>query len=899
MIFRSTDAIWARVGSTIQGFIERWHTPGKVDRALRFMMTSGRYEFLDHVWPLITQETNELHLRALSACAQFRPSMLGREAARRIAALSLKVRKHLLCAIADSSEMDGLDLVASVTKDDPDPEVKAEVVSSLAFRHANRHVAYVLDGADERTFDLVLCKDIVDESTDEHIKKEMDAARERQRRKGISAYDRLRSIMYAPADQDLSCELTKVIAEMEINNSQDSAIQLLYGLRNRYSRAIADGLLLRLRAGRTLFYGADDILASADFGLEEELLLETALSETPRDDAHAESAASVLGPQAVERMITRVQEVKITCRDANGRHNQESVDRYYVILDRIGHTPGKSLIVAVWARSALAGNEEMADLADLICRHPYKEGDRARPFDADALTKIRALSEEWSNRMLASGDATRSQLAAIALLTTLTPSVSMLGLLKRLLDEELRLYRAFREEAIATGWQQGRAKNEAQTIHTHEYQRAFQAIKAPETSLLMREYLHDEHFGQCAALVLAAQWTAENESTDGKWFSTRVDFSHVGEKRAAFSNDPAKTSAEAEAIFAAIEPCIGEGATDKQKQHAVALGIVAARLPHGHRPVTIQKLISMAPRRLRAALLQNLILSGESVSIELIKQGIAEVFEAAKTQPWILSQDGFYLREWLSLLPFATPLNDALAVILNLPANHRRVDCIEEVIACFGMAPGGGAEDIFFQLAEADPKLYSSHAWRNAATRRGTLSSARRFVDLVANGAFTGNGTDVWHLTQQVSRLIGEYTELRMHVYQLIKDGVRTPGLKLLAQAVAEDTDTEGLLLLIKIEMEHKHSFISSRTIESIVTEHVPSTNFNGAYSIVPVTAIELRQKLFALTTDGGPTDIAAGHLNQIDEIRDEYGAPDSEPRHPDLASGKRWPFMRGPEHTT
>jgi hypothetical protein len=46
------------------------------------------------------------------------------------------------------------------------------------------------------------------------------------------------------------------------------------------------------------------------------------------------------------------------------------------------------------------------------------------------------------------------------------------------------------------------------------------------------------------------------------------------------------------------------------------------------------------------------------------------------------------------------------------------------------------------------------------------------------------------------------------------------------------------------------------------------------------------------MTTDGGPTDVAARCLNQIDKIRDEYGAPDSEPRHPDLASGKRWPIM-------
>jgi hypothetical protein len=32
--------------------------------------------------------------------------------------------------------------------------------------------------------------------------------------------------------------------------------------------------------------------------------------------------------------------------------------------------------------------------------------------------------------------------------------------------------------------------------------------------------------------------------------------------------------------------------------------------------------------------------------------------------------------------------------------------------------------------------------------------------------------------------------------------------------------------------------------------------------------------------------------LNDIDLIRDEYGLPEGEPRHPDLASGKAWPIM-------
>ena len=45
MIFRSTEHVWARIGSTIQALVGRWHTPGKVDRALRFMLTRAAPNF--------------------------------------------------------------------------------------------------------------------------------------------------------------------------------------------------------------------------------------------------------------------------------------------------------------------------------------------------------------------------------------------------------------------------------------------------------------------------------------------------------------------------------------------------------------------------------------------------------------------------------------------------------------------------------------------------------------------------------------------------------------------------------------------------------------------------------------------------------------------------------------
>jgi hypothetical protein len=891
MIYRSTNAVWARVGATIQAFVARWHTPGKVDRALRFMIATGRPEFIDQVWPLIAHENDQVRGAAFHAGKQFRPSLLGSEATKRIAALAPKVRKSVLHAIASDSAMDGLDLSTTIAIADPDSEVKASVIEALAFRHAERHVAEILRQADERTFDLVIRNDLLDGSTDESVKRGIEAARERKEKPGGSPQDRLRTILYSRKTEDASAELTAIIAEMAIGSNQDAAVSFLYELHNRYPHATVEGLLRRVRGGNTLFYGADDILASASLSVEDSDLLDIALAETPPRDDRAQAASSVLGPLAVGRLIDSAQEVKKRSRDEGGKYDKAAAERYHELLTRIAHTPAASLVAAVSARSATAGNEEMAELADLLYRHTDEVGGRGRPYDSRALAEIGNLVADWGNRMLDSGEASRLQLGSIATLASRAPSVSLLPLLKRLLDENLRRYRAFREEAIATGWRQGNATNEARNSHEHEYQRAFNAINTPETAALMQEYLPEVYFGQTAALILAAQWTSANERSDGKPIRGGVDFSLVEERRVARGIDPAYSSAEADAIFGALEPLIAHGTTDDQKNHAVALGIVAARLPHGLRDPTIQQLLSIAARRARFALLQSLVLSGESIDIGLVKAGIEELFEAAKAQPWLLDKDAYELKDWLRLLPFVNRPLEALEVVRALPESQRRYDRMEVIVNGLSTAPGDDAEKLLFELAEADPTLYGNYTWREAVINRSSVTAALNLVQLAAQGVFA-KVSDSWQIARKLGGLMAERPELRAQIYQLLRSGIRAPGLALLAQAIAEAPDADGLLLLVKLEMDHHRSLASWRTIESVVTDRRPSENWKGAYEVIPVSAIELRQKLLALTTDGSPTDVAARCLNQIDKIRDQFGVPDSEPRHPDLASGRPWPIM-------
>jgi len=198
-------------------------------------------------------------------------------------------------------------------------------------------------------------------------------------------------------------------------------------------------------------------------------------------------------------------------------------------------------------------------------------------------------------------------------------------------------------------------------------------------------------------------------------------------------------------------------------------------------------------------------------------------------------------------------------------------------------------EDALFKLAEDNVAFYDSHAWRDALRRRDTLTSARRYLDLVMEGKI--NGRDVRRTSQEIAGLLNTHSELRDYAYGLLNDGT-SPKAALLANAVAEDADPEGLLLLVELEKRLQRSLISWRTIEGAATQQVPSEHRRDAFDVLPVPATELRRKLLAMTTDGGSHDAAARVLREIDKLRDENGAPEDEPRHPDLASGKPWPIL-------
>ena len=63
MIYRSSTDVWNEVKEEMIAFGDRWHQPGSVDRAVRFMIMTGREEFEPWVWPLISGTDSQFGCR--------------------------------------------------------------------------------------------------------------------------------------------------------------------------------------------------------------------------------------------------------------------------------------------------------------------------------------------------------------------------------------------------------------------------------------------------------------------------------------------------------------------------------------------------------------------------------------------------------------------------------------------------------------------------------------------------------------------------------------------------------------------------------------------------------------------------------------------------------------------
>ena len=82
--------------------------------------------------------------------------------------------------------------------------------------------------------------------------------------------------------------------------------------------------------------------------------------------------------------------------------------------------------------------------------------------------------------------------------------------------------------------------------------------------------------------------------------------------------------------------------------------------------------------------------------------------------------------------------------------------------------------------------------------------------------------------------------------------------------------------------------------VQEMIYTKEPHSPDGTSYELRPRNASELRRQLFAMTAspDKDQAAFAVDYLTRIDMIRQEDGATEDEPRHPDIQSGRPWPIV-------
>jgi hypothetical protein len=251
--------------------------------------------------------------------------------------------------------------------------------------------------------------------------------------------------------------------------------------------------------------------------------------------------------------------------------------------------------------------------------------------------------------------------------------------------------------------------------------------------------------------------------------------------------------------------------------------------------------------------------------------------------------------DWLCLLAFS----DRPQELLEVRQRHRELAIeprhFRRLMSVLHHAPRENAETILFGLAEQDPRFLGEYSWLSAVTKEPTPSAAMRLVNLASSGVFSTRqlGGSTAYLARELASLMNIHSAVRQEIYARYDRSPAVAGRTTLEQAIVEAADPTGLILLVHHYIAERRHFDSTlhRAAENAVTTHDPIEGWANAYEVRYVAVPRLRAELLELAELDQADGVAAACLNAIDELRDVHGVGDTERRHPDLESGRRWPI--------
>lgn len=902
MIYRGSPAVWEILRADILAFARKWHRPQTVDRAVRFMIMTGRPEFEPVIWPLVSSADSQVQLSALRIAARFRTSVLGPDIASKVEGLPEAIREHLLSSIAVQSGVDGLELATELAKKDPSPKLQAEVIAHLQFRRADRHVASLLSNAPDETWVLLAKRGYVEEVRDPALVIRLRAVRDRLLAEATEPLERLRLLLEQPETYpERASAIAAAIADPKFPVRNEVGGTSLYHAQKRAPAAVFEGLRQRLIAGLELPWHADDFLT--ELATEDDGPIAARILEIGEEDRRGDAIASLAGPNTIKTLIERI----LSCQGAlrGDRNNRHLADEYRRLRMRISATRAPQFIAALISHADTSDPDVIATLATLVSVHGSNDGRKVTmPVDATAKARVMGILRSWAKTVVESSVGNRYQLCEVGNAIGRFGFPELLPELKRLIDEDLARLRKAREGFIEAQKRGDiEATSDARMRYGNQYGASLSHIGGDRAAAIAAEYLEDRTFGLDAAVALKSisdrQLNAPEPESRQRW----PWLNEVATARAqrADSSGGQPGNALAAPIFAAIDR-LSTPDTDREGQLlAINLARIALAMPHTNQDKLMAWVVALPqPLSTKRELFAALTMDGQVVDASVLMQAIDEWLGDAQkndTTAWHKKQNTWEIEPWLELLPFSTrpeAVFEGLTKVKTFYGAGWRQRW-ERVLTAVAAVPGSEGDKLLERLARTQGDIADDYAWMRAFLSRGSAPAVLSYVGLYIEGIL-GQGSHAvgaWHAGRALVPYVQKFPELRAQLQERYNSTTSLHGRTMLEHLFGEIGEREDVLLMIEKYATDAQPYDGrmANAIRAAALRHEPVQDGSNAYYTYPAPVSGIRQNLFTLLRgEAQEASLAERCLIATDALRDEYGIAAGDLRHPDVMSEIPWP---------
>jgi hypothetical protein len=864
MLDRATEGVWSRVRPRILRFVDRWHTPGAVDRAVRFMVTSGKSEFADHIWPLVSNTDPDIQFETIRASDHFRLAVLGADYEARLQALPVDQRRRALSEIASVGDLDGTELAARIAVEDPDPSVVASVVEMLDFRRDNRRVTRVMRAASDAVW-----KAIVDEGSPEHFADpQLNERLVAERLARLATEGNPYVLLCELADlkpSDAEARITAVLGSGNVTSNLEIA-----RAHAVFPSAVVAGLMSRIEAGLPMPFGFNAFLKDVDpvdSGPVAEVALDPSTSERRLNEA-----AAVIGPGTVSVLFDQFFAIDDRLQ-ASGINDERLRSASSRLRKAIGATRLDVFVEVLAARARTDNPHHIGLMADLFARHGSGAGDRMPPIAAVHGAMLRTIIDGWIKTLLAAPHPVRYASSEVASAAERLADATLAEPLRRLLERDLIDY-----AAAQASYRPGQVAMDIGG-YSPVYARAFAAMHDASAVAVLTRDLSDLRWGTYAAGALYEIWAADHLPED-KRIVGWTNFAKHLIRRAERADGTPPTSVFAEAIFDVVRELGDATKPNAEQQHAVALAVPGLGLPHGAKRREIDVLLALPlPIAHKNRLLSAAARAGEVIPATFLIEGVCDLLEGARTERWRLDENSGELAGWIYLFPFSddpAKVHEALALVPHWP---RQSHAIRRLLETLPQGPADSALARLERLAADNPAFLQDFGWIDALIKLDTESAARTLLDRLCAGQILGR--NVFQLSHALAAWALKYPNIRMAMiarYRTLPAG----DVRAVIETAFEDlTDEDVFMAMFDAHVDDPDARNIVLTAKRLL--------WSGAFDELPL--IRLRAHLFAmLRADDKRAQLAKQCLIVIEEQRDEKGRVNDEPRHPDISTGRAWP---------